>query len=127
MAEDTAVTRTASWLKDAPLGDDKPRNDWAIVEIFGHIRRIGRIGEVELAGAKLLRVDVPYKPTAENPAGERVDVYTYGGAAIFSCRPISEAWAIRLIQEEEKHMWREEHFLLGSPAYDDPEDEIDGE
>jgi hypothetical protein len=32
---------------------------WAIVEVFGHRRLAGRVSEVTIAGAKMLRVDVP--------------------------------------------------------------------
>ena len=33
--------------------------DWAIVELFGHVRHVARISEVEKYGAKMCRIDVP--------------------------------------------------------------------
>lgn len=38
--------------------------EWAIVELMGYRRLAGLVGEVEIAGAKFLRIDVP----AEEPA-----------------------------------------------------------
>ena len=34
-------------------------DEWAIVELFGHIRTAGRISEVERFGGRLMRLDVP--------------------------------------------------------------------
>jgi len=40
-------------------------DEWAIVEIMGHLRRAGRISEVARFGANLLRVDVPIDTDVE--------------------------------------------------------------
>ncbi|KLL11564.1 hypothetical protein [Protofrankia coriariae] len=34
-------------------------NEWAILELFGHIRRAGRVREQEIAGQGFLRLDIP--------------------------------------------------------------------
>lgn len=60
----------------------QPVEDWAIVELMGHLRRAGRISEVDRFGAKLLRVDIP--------AGEDFVTEFYGGSAIYRLRPCAE-------------------------------------
>lgn len=64
---------------------DKPKFDeWALVELFGHQKIVGRVSEATLAGGAFLRVDVP--EVGGSPAFTRF----YGPAAIFSINPISE-------------------------------------
>lgn len=55
---------------------------WAIVELMGHRQRFGSVREVEIAGGKMLRVDIP------DEGGEVTEFY--GTAAIYSLRPASE-------------------------------------
>ena len=55
---------------------------WAIVEVMGHRTRPGFVTEVEVAGGKLLRVDIP---TVDGDVTE-----FYGTASIYSLRPCSE-------------------------------------
>ncbi len=69
-------------------------DEWALVEIFGHRRHVGRVSEVERFGSKMLRVDVP-------TVGDEgtYETHYYGGASIFSMTPMSEegarAWIAR--------------------------------
>lgn len=56
---------------------------WAIVEIMGHRERAGRVSEVEVAGAKLLQIDIPTE------AGGFV-TELYGGTAIYCLTPCAE-------------------------------------
>lgn len=56
---------------------------WAIVELMGHRQRPGYVKEVEMAGGKMLRIDIP---TAD---GESVTEF-YGTAAIYAIRPAAE-------------------------------------
>lgn len=58
---------------------------WAIVELMGHRVRAGMVQEVEMAGGKLLRVDIP------TDGGDVTEFYSTG--AIYSLRPCSEAIA----------------------------------
>ena len=51
---------------------------WAIVELMGHRQTAGRITEVELGGAKMLRVDTPRPDGAEVVVSQ---FYAAGGAA----------------------------------------------
>jgi hypothetical protein len=55
--------------------------EWAIVEIFGHRRHVGKAREEERFGAKMLRIDVP-KITA--PGEVSWSSHYYGGSSIFS-------------------------------------------
>ncbi|MBB3591702.1 hypothetical protein FHX08_002046 [Rhizobium sp. BK529] len=56
---------------------------WAIVELMGHRKRPGYAKEVELAGGKMLRVDIPVSD------GESVTEF-YGTSALYAIRPATE-------------------------------------
>lgn len=64
---------------DVQTGDDGW--EFAIVEIFGHRRHVGRVREEERFGTKMLRVDVPVKGEPETHGWK---THYYGGASIFS-------------------------------------------
>ena len=57
-------------------------DEWGQVEIFGHRRHYGRISEFSRFGVLMLRIDTP--------AGDDVETFFYGGAAIFSITPMTE-------------------------------------
>lgn len=59
-------------------------DEWALVELFGHQRIVGRVTEAVLAGGAFLRVDVPGFNGA--PAFTRF----FGPSAIYSLNPITE-------------------------------------
>lgn len=63
-------------------------NEWALVELFGHNKIVGKVSEATLAGGAFLRVDVP--AIAENKAYTRF----YGPGAIYSISPVSEEIAM---------------------------------
>lgn len=56
---------------------------WAIVELMGHRVRCGRVTEVELAGGKMLRIDV-------HCADGSVVTEFYAASALYALRPCSE-------------------------------------
>lgn len=56
---------------------------WAILELMGHRSRPGYVKEVEMAGGKMLRIDIPVS------TGEHVTEF-YGCSAIYSIRPATE-------------------------------------
>lgn len=60
---------------------------WAIVELMGHNVTAGQITEVNVAGAQMLRVDVP------GADGEEPFTKFYGGGAIYGITPTDEASA----------------------------------
>ena len=57
---------------------------WAIVELFGHVKMAGRVSEQVIAGAAMLRLDVP---AADGQAG-----FTrfYGSSAVYSITPTDQ-------------------------------------
>lgn len=65
---------------------------WALVELFGHNRIVGKVSEVAIGGSSFIRVDVP-KPDG-TPRYSRI----FGAAAIYAINPIDSATAIRLAQ-----------------------------
>lgn len=66
--------------------------EWAIVEIFGHRRHVGRTREEERFGAKMLRIDIPVDG---DPAANGWRTHFYGGASIFSLSLTDEASAMK--------------------------------
>lgn len=56
---------------------------WAIVELMGHRTRPGRVQEVELAGSKMLQIDIPV-------SDEDFVTEFYGAPALYSIRPCTE-------------------------------------
>lgn len=66
-------------------------NEWALVELFGHQRIVGRVSETTMAGGAFLRVDVP--AVAENKAFTRF----YGPGAIYCISPVTEEIALQMV------------------------------
>lgn len=60
-----------------------PFEGWAILELMGHRVRPGYVKEVEMAGGKMIRVDIPVTPS------ETVTEF-YGCAALYAVRPCAE-------------------------------------
>jgi hypothetical protein len=67
--------------------------EWALVELFGHQKIVGKVTEATLAGGAFLRVDVP--AADENKAFTRF----YGPGAIYSINPIGEEEAAQLVRQ----------------------------
>ena len=57
---------------------------WVLLELMGHRQRIGQAKEEEIAGSKLLRIDIP-----TDDDDEYVTEY-YGASSIYAMRPIAE-------------------------------------
>ena len=55
---------------------------WAILEIMGHRVRPGYVKEVEMAGGRMIRIDIP--------VGEDHVTEFYGASAIYALRPSTE-------------------------------------
>jgi hypothetical protein len=62
---------------------------WVILELMGHRRLSGYASEVEVAGAKFLRLDVPSPRQGEAPTATQF----YSAAAIYCIMPTSEELA----------------------------------
>lgn len=63
------------------MASDASFDEWAILELMGHRKMAGRVSEVQLFGAKMLRIDIPSDPPATQ---------IYGGAAIYCLTPTTE-------------------------------------
>ena len=61
---------------------ETPFEGWALLELMGHRQRPGYVKEVEIAGGKMLRVDIPTK------GGDVTEFY--GVQAVYALRPCSE-------------------------------------
>jgi hypothetical protein len=57
------------------MSTNEPLSGWAIVEMLGHKQLAGQVSEQVLAGAALVRVDVP-------PTDHRRDVAGFGGSTV---------------------------------------------
>lgn len=66
--------------------------EYAIVEIMGHRRLVGRIIDTERFGAKLLRIDVPTNGDFDQGFTSQF----YAGSAIFSVTPTDLATVRRM-------------------------------
>lgn len=79
---------------------EQSKDQFAIVELFGHARIAGRISEQTFGGAALVRIDVPEISYTEKPFGQPEHTVTipahtrsFGGAAIYSINWVDEASA----------------------------------
>jgi len=90
------------------VGQEPAVWEWAIIEIFGHRRHVGRAREEERFGAKMLRIDVPIirsdmgdRPNMAPLDGalseivDRWETHWYGGSSIFSYTLTDEATVIK--------------------------------
>jgi hypothetical protein len=88
---------------------------WAVLELMGHRRLIGECAEVDLAGGRMVRVDVP------SVAGSEPFSQFYGSGAIFCLTPVSEDVARRLIERERPEpffAWELRQAALPAPEAD---------
>lgn len=72
------------------MSEPKPKafEQWCVVEIMGHQSVVGRCSEEQIAGATLLRVDVP--------DSESFTTQYVGGGSIYRLRVVSEEVARKL-------------------------------
>lgn len=87
MAEQTTTEKFASW---------------AILELMGHRRLAGYVTEEEIAGASLLRIDIPLGE------GEAPVTQFYSAGAIYCITPTTEETARRVAagaRPEPVHAW----------------------
>lgn len=66
---------------------------WALLELFGHMRIAGKVTEQSIAGGALLRVDVP--ETKKCPGFTRF----FGISAIYSINPVTEKVARAMAEQ----------------------------
>jgi hypothetical protein len=83
----------ASWTdeKETPAPEIRVFEQWAIVELYGHVKLAGRVTEEDVFGRTLGRIDVPLAD------GGWVTQY-FGGGSIYRLTPCSEAAARQVAQ-----------------------------
>jgi hypothetical protein len=89
---------------------------WAVLEIMGHRRLAGLVREETIAGAVMLRVDIP-GPSSDFPV--KATQY-YGGASLFCMTPTTEELARK---EANPPAWAPTAYQLGSGESDNEEPE----
>lgn len=67
-----------------------PFESYALVELFGHQRIVGKVTEAEIGGGKFIRVDVP-----ELDGVQAVTRY-YSPGAIYGITPLEESTCLKL-------------------------------
>jgi|SRR5581483_9939902 len=65
----------------------KSFDEWALVELFGHAKIVGKVTEATIGGGAFIRVDVP-----DENGGVRFTRF-FGSSAIYSISPITEQTA----------------------------------
>lgn len=90
---------------------------WAVVELMGHRRLVGYCCETELAGGKMLRIDVP--ENGGNPAFTEF----HGNQAIYGITPVEEDVARALLEREDSQPWFSYALPKSLPKPDSPSDD----
>ena len=71
-------------------------DEWALVELFGHQKIVGKVSECSIAGGAFLRVDVPAIGGAQaSPPMTRF----YSPGAVYSINPVTEQVARELMSQ----------------------------
>jgi hypothetical protein len=71
-------------MSDEKTTTEENIDAYAIIDLFGHTRLVGKVSNVQIGGASFLRVDVI------NRKGEQAQTEYYGLSAIYSIKPVSE-------------------------------------
>ena len=134
---------------------EKPFDQWAIVELMGHVRVAGKVTEVELFGAKMGRIEIPRSvscprcassglivPPSEAATGltdtcpecdgdrsrEAWTTQFFGGGSVYRLTPCGEAEARAVAahcQVQPIHAWEMPRGLPAPTTHDD--DDCDDE
>lgn len=83
-----------------------PPDEYAVVEVFGHQRHVGRISEVERFGSKMLRMDEPVSAPIVSFDEGRFTTYFLAGAAIFRMTPCTMDYVQRYHFQPERQVGR---------------------
>lgn len=105
------------------MADEREQFDqWAILELMGHVRLAGRVSEEERFGCKVGRIDVP--------DGDGFITQYFGGQSICRLTVVSEEVARSVANASKKlpiHAWELPQPALPSPVRSSPEPEEDEE
>lgn len=76
------------------IGPESVEEKYAVVEVFGHRRLVGRVSEVERYGSKMLRIDIP----TDGDFDKGFITQFYGGASIFCETPTT----LEMVRQEHR-------------------------
>lgn len=88
--------------------EPRPDGEYAVVEIFGHIRHVGRYREVERFGQKFCEIEPIHNEAFQTPV-------LVGGASIFRFTPVTAEYAWANAPQDWQHRYRD-NPRLGAPA-----------
>lgn len=89
---------------------------WAVVEMLGHRRLVGKVSQVELAGVKMLRVDIPSTPATfifVNPL------------SLYALSPTTQEEVRAEIEREAEQNRRAAQRQLSAPTPEDDDEDVD--
>ena len=96
-------------------------DQWAIIELMGHVKIAGHVTEVEMFGSKLGRVDIPF--------GETFTTQYFNGSSLYRLTPTTEEIARAVAKNNQPapvFRWElPEVKQLPASNYDDFEDSDD--
>lgn len=93
--------------------NDETFDQWCVVELLGHRRLAGRVRETTIAGAGMLRLDVPAT------AGHAEQTQYVSPGSVYALHPTTEAIATAVAarcRPEPVHQWE-----LPTAASDEPD------
>jgi hypothetical protein len=93
-------------------------DEWALVELFGHARIVGKVTEATISGGAFIRVDVPDKD------GNTVFTRFFGPGAIYSMSPIDRDTAIALAQRQSAEPVKQYELPAPRLATPDPDEQV---
>jgi hypothetical protein len=91
---------SAAWADEQEAPKAEPFEQWAIVELMGHVRLGGRLTEESHFGVALGRIDIP--------AGDGFATQFFGGSSIYRITPVAEDVARAVAtanQPQPVHRW----------------------
>ncbi|MVT11350.1 hypothetical protein [Chitinophaga tropicalis] len=113
---------------------------WCIIELMGHQKIAGKCTEQNIAGANMLRVDVPEIKLVDacsgNPGGRYLPGFTrfYASSAVYCIHPVDEGTATAMagrLQQQPITIWDIQEILKTQPkqlvqAHGEEDDDDDG-
>ncbi|WP_321968880.1 hypothetical protein [Paraburkholderia tropica] len=98
---------------------DQKFEQWALIELFGHQRIAGRVSELTIGGASLVRVDVPAIDATEDEMALQPFTKAFGASAIYAITFLDEAASrlyARQLRVQPINTWELKRALQSLPA-----------
>jgi len=112
------------------MNDAEKFEGWCVVEVMGHHRYAGHVMETQLAGAGMLRIDVPASEADEH--GPAVAAFTkfIAPGSLYGVTPVSEEYArqaARALRKEPVEIYMPQLYprTPARPALSTPENDPD--